>query len=312
MQALFKARFEQALESQKLNIKKIEQQLRRKGVNPEDPVAMASIQRVASTFFRAIDEKQGTPYVFHGDGQPTSKTIDMPEDVADLPSEDSDQEELDRFIAEIEDAADQEWAAEEAAEKEEATRIRYWGKDDMGMQGRSPKWSGDPIDVDGNHGRGWTSVSSRQRNIDIRKWDSGDEISDASEGEQWDSDDEVGEGVANIDSDTDRKDYTHRSLVSRRQKSCRIGREEAHTRTGSKSLRESADEVDTESDGDVFGDTDDGLWETLNEEKLESPAFRGNTYDYHSGSDDDENSYGRKNAGMAESKKRIDDSWDSD
>ena len=58
LQALFKARFEQALESQKLNIKKTEQQLRRTGVNPEDPVAMASIQRVASTFFNAIDKKK--------------------------------------------------------------------------------------------------------------------------------------------------------------------------------------------------------------------------------------------------------------
>ncbi|XP_010926941.1 CRM-domain containing factor CFM9, mitochondrial [Elaeis guineensis] len=310
--ALFKARFEQALESQKLNIKKIEQQLRRKGVNPEDPVAMASIQRVASTFFRAIDEKQGTPYVFHGDRQPTSETIDTPEDVPDLPSEDSDQEELDRFIAEIEDAADQEWAAEEAAEKEESARIRYWGKDDMGMRGRSPKWSGDSEGVHGDHGRGWASVSSRQRSTDIRKWDSGDEISDASQGEEWDSDDEVGEGVANIDSDTDKEDYTHRSLVSRRQKSSRTGREEAPTKTGSRSLRERADEVDTESDGDMFGEADDGLWETDDEEKHGSPAFRGNIYDYHSGKDEDGNSYGRKNAGMGESKKRIDESWDSD
>ena len=73
--ALFKARFEQALDSQKLNIKKIEQQLRRMNVNPDDPVAMASIQRVASTFFNAIDKKEGSPYVFHGDNKCTSGTI---------------------------------------------------------------------------------------------------------------------------------------------------------------------------------------------------------------------------------------------
>jgi len=97
LQALFKARFEQALESQKLNIKKIETQLRRKGINPEDPVAMASIQRVASTFFRAIDEQQGTPYVFRGDAQPSAGTTEIKEP-PDQPSEDSDQEELDRFI----------------------------------------------------------------------------------------------------------------------------------------------------------------------------------------------------------------------
>ncbi|MCI50028.1 CRS1/YhbY (CRM) domain protein, partial [Trifolium medium] len=43
------------------------QQLRRMGVNPEDPTAMASIQIVASTFFNAIDKKGGSPYVFRGD-----------------------------------------------------------------------------------------------------------------------------------------------------------------------------------------------------------------------------------------------------
>ncbi|CDY66660.1 BnaCnng51840D [Brassica napus] len=105
--ALFKARFEQALESQKLNIKKTEQQLRRMGVNPEDPVAMASIQRVASTFFNAIDKKEGSPY-----------------------------EELDRFIAEIEEAADKEWEEEEAAEQEETGRIRYWNREEFAGRSR--------------------------------------------------------------------------------------------------------------------------------------------------------------------------------
>ncbi|KAF7801608.1 putative CRM domain-containing protein [Senna tora] len=95
--ALFKARFEQALESQKLNIKKIEQQLRRMGVNPEDPAAMASIQRVASTFFNAIDKKEGSPYVFH------EVSVKEPDE---------------------EDAADKEYEAEEAKEQEELGRIR--------------------------------------------------------------------------------------------------------------------------------------------------------------------------------------------
>ncbi|CAN7023540.1 unnamed protein product [Brassica oleracea var. botrytis] len=106
--ALFKARFEQALESQKLNIKKTEQQLRRTGVNPEDPVAMASIQRVASTFFNAIDKKRRKP------------------------------EELDRFIAEIEEAADKEWEEEEAAEEEESGRIRYWNREEFAGRNRGP------------------------------------------------------------------------------------------------------------------------------------------------------------------------------
>jgi hypothetical protein len=136
LQALFKARFEQALESQQLNIKKYEQQLRRKGINPEDPVHMASIQRVASTFFRAIDEQQGTPYVFR---QPqfspeaglTGENEDLDVDPKpDNLEDDSDQEELDRYIKEIEDAAGQEWEEEEAAEEEQENRMKYWDNED--------------------------------------------------------------------------------------------------------------------------------------------------------------------------------------
>lgn len=133
--ALFKARFEQALESQKLNIKKIEQELRRKGINPDDPAARASIQRVASTFFNAIDKKEGSPYVFqedYGTKLSHSSSVDEKHSTA----EDSDQEELDDFIAQIEKAADDEWAAEEEAEKEEAGKIRYWNKEDIGSRFR--------------------------------------------------------------------------------------------------------------------------------------------------------------------------------
>ena len=42
----------------------IEQQLRGMGINPEDPAAMASIQRAALTFFNVIDKKDGSPYIF--------------------------------------------------------------------------------------------------------------------------------------------------------------------------------------------------------------------------------------------------------
>lgn len=95
--ALFKAQFEQALESQKLNIKKIEQDLRRKGVNPDDPVAMASIQRVASTLFNAIDKREGIPCIFREDKSTQIETdkLQQPQDAGD----DSEQEELIRFIA---------------------------------------------------------------------------------------------------------------------------------------------------------------------------------------------------------------------
>ncbi|CAN6849189.1 unnamed protein product [Brassica oleracea var. botrytis] len=135
--ALFKARFEQALESQKLNIKKTEQQLRRMGVNPEDPVAMASIQRVASTFFDAIDKKEGSPYVFHGDKKSErGASVVNTEGSEPGDEEDSDQEELDRFIAEIEEAADKEWEEEEAAEQEETGRIRYWNREEFAGRSR--------------------------------------------------------------------------------------------------------------------------------------------------------------------------------
>ncbi|KAJ4888241.1 RNA-binding CRS1 / YhbY (CRM) domain protein [Raphanus sativus] len=137
--ALFKARFEQALESQKLNIKKTEQQLRRMGVNPEDPVAMASIQRVASTFFNAIDKKEGSPYVFHGDSKQSERETSVANKEGSEPvgdEEDSDQEELDRFIAEIEEAADKEWEEEEAAEQEETGRIRYWNREEFAGRSR--------------------------------------------------------------------------------------------------------------------------------------------------------------------------------
>ncbi|KAL3526373.1 hypothetical protein ACH5RR_011029 [Cinchona calisaya] len=113
---------------QKLNIRKIEQELWRKGVNPDDPVSMASIQRVASTFFNAIDQKEGSPYAFQRDKKKEMKPSSDPQQSQS--AEDSDQEELDRFIAEIEDAADKEWAAEKAAEKEEFGKIRYWNRID--------------------------------------------------------------------------------------------------------------------------------------------------------------------------------------
>ena len=65
---------------------------------------MASIQRVASTFFNAIDEKDGNPYVFRGDQSPVAEPKTTLAH-AEAPAE-SDEEELNRFIADIEDAAD--------------------------------------------------------------------------------------------------------------------------------------------------------------------------------------------------------------
>ncbi|XP_068652648.1 CRM-domain containing factor CFM9, mitochondrial-like isoform X2 [Aristolochia californica] len=181
--ALFKARFEQALESQKLNIKKIEQQLRRMGVNPEDPVAMASIQRVASTFFRAIDEKQGSPYVLQ-ENKPSESKLSQ-HDEPETPSEDSDQEELDRFIEEIEGAADKEWEEEEAREKEEMSKtISYWN-------GRR-RW----LDAEGSGDemRGQRKV---QAGIKNSRWNRN--VGGPSDGDEWDSNDE--DGVSEFQSD---------------------------------------------------------------------------------------------------------------
>ncbi|KAI3988740.1 hypothetical protein MKX01_001512 [Papaver californicum] len=173
--ALFKARFEQALESQKLNIKKIEQQLRRKGVNPEDPVAMASIQRVASTFFSAIDEKQGTPYVFHGDKKPVAKHDNREDE--DPFSEEQEQQQLDKFIADIEEAAEQEWEAEEAAEKEETFRMKYLNREKS--EGRIRRMSGGDSgdEREGGGRRDWdaSDSSSRAKTHDTHKWDSDEE-----------------------------------------------------------------------------------------------------------------------------------------
>ncbi|KAL3624282.1 CRM-domain containing factor cfm9, mitochondrial [Castilleja foliolosa] len=189
--ALFKARFEQALESQKLNIKKTEQDLRRKGVNPDDPVAMASIQRVASTFFNAIDKKEGSPYVFREDTTKQVGPTGPPQDDDD--DDDSDQEELDRFIAEIEDAADKEWEEEEAAEKEEEHRIRHWNREDFGGRfGRSDRGEGDDYSDDENRGRrrNWNQNKNRRAPIVDSEGEDGD-FSEA-DGEEWESDSKIG------------------------------------------------------------------------------------------------------------------------
>ncbi|KAM7267424.1 hypothetical protein ACFE04_009590 [Oxalis oulophora] len=158
--ALFKARFEQALESQKLNIKKTEQQLRKKGISPDDPVAMASIQRVASTFFNAIDKKEGSPYVFQSDKLSVGAYSNIEE--LEEPPMDSDQEELDEFIAEIEQKADEEWEAEEEAEKEELGQIRYLNREDYGGRFRR-SGNDDDSESEIRESRGWKDNTRGRR-----------------------------------------------------------------------------------------------------------------------------------------------------
>ncbi|XP_066368377.1 CRM-domain containing factor CFM9, mitochondrial-like [Miscanthus floridulus] len=210
--ALFKARFEQALESQKLNIKTIETQLRRKGINPEDPVAMASIQRVASMFFRAIDEQQGTPYIFRGDAQPSAGTSEIKEP-RDEPSEDSDQEELDRFISEIESAAEKQWEEEEAAEKEESSRMRYWEREDIGDQRGFNSSYENSDDEDRGQGRYRREHNNNRRTSDARRWDDDSEFE--ASGEEWDSGDDRGNALG-FDNDRDSTDEHPRRFGSMR------------------------------------------------------------------------------------------------
>ncbi|WOL18987.1 hypothetical protein Cni_G27784 [Canna indica] len=312
--ALFKARYEQALESQKLNIKKIEQLLRRKGVNPEDPIAMASIQRVAATFFRAIDEKQGTPYVFHGDRPSTSEIADVQEEPVDLPSDDSDQEELDRFIQEIEDAADKEWAEEEAAEKEEMSRMRYWGKDDMGRPSRPPNWRSESNynleDENRTHGRSRDGGSSRRRTTEPQKWDSDDDNSEATEGE-WDSDAEVNDALSDIQSDPDSENETPERLPNpRKHMNNRGGHEKAFGTRRNIQARWKENE-DIRLENDMLGDSKDAIWESEDDYKHDLVKPKDALYNYLSDEDSDDN--GGNSMRMGElKKKKMDENWDSD
>ncbi|KAG7558991.1 RNA-binding CRM domain [Arabidopsis thaliana x Arabidopsis arenosa] len=293
--ALFKARFEQALESQKLNIKKTEQQLRRMGVNPEDPVAMASIQRVASTFFNAIDKKEGTPYVFHGGKQSERGASDDNREESEPGDEDSDQEELDRFIAEIEEAADKEWEEEEAAEQEESGRIRYWNREEFAGRSRTPELRSYG---DASHGfrRYERDTHSQRRPNDSDEDD---------EGELDSEDDEIPKRFdrarsSNTNTRRPREDIKRRSPDPRPQPQVR-------------------------SDDDVLSDLDNTMWDSEDEEDAPPANFISSSDD-----DEDENrtisasaskqprfrnnnsSRDGINNSKTKSGKQRDEDWDSD
>ncbi|CAK9161755.1 unnamed protein product [Ilex paraguariensis] len=277
--ALFKARFEQALESQKLNIKKTEQQLRRMGVNPEDPVAMASIQRVASTFFNAIDKKEGTPYVFQEDKHSTN--LQQQE-----LSEDSEQEELDKFIAEIEDAADKEWAAEEAAEKEELSIIRYRHREDLGGRFRRSGTAGseDSDDEIRGNARSWKGARGKKR-VD----DSEDEDDDIDEDDVGsDSIDVVDTNEHGIDSDEVRDKYDVRTVG----RPGRIGRGKFNhkdfRRNAEAKLKGKMVEEDSGSE-DMLSDLEDTMWASEDgEEEQDIAKSRAKSSDYVSSSDNED------------------------
>lgn len=295
--ALFKARFEQALESQKLNIKKIEQQLRRMGVNPEDPAAMASIQRVASTFFNAIDKKEGSPYVFREGKQSITEAAEGLEESE--PSIDSDQEELDQFIAEIEDAADKEYEAEEAKEKEELGRIRYRNKEDFGGRfRRSDASRNDDYDGEDRSSRVWPTTHPKHRATY-----SNDEDNGHSENDDNDDDDDDGWHSSNIADASDLDSGSDGSNEARgRFKEIRVENEKQNNigiggsrdnkssnRHAEAKFKRSVAVEDSESEG-MFSDIDNAMWES-DEEDNDLVHLRQVGDNYRSGSSDDDGEY---------------------
>lgn len=276
--ALFKARFEQALESQKLNIKKTEQQLRRMGVNPEDPVAMASIQRVASTFFNAIDKKEGSPYVFQDDRQ--SEAESMHDIQLSAPAADSDQEELDRFIAEIEDAADKEWAAEEAAENEEAGKIRYWNREEFGGRFKRPEYGGgNEPDSESRGPRNWKDHRGKQA-ID----------SDEDEDDEWDSDDaEEASDVENVNDDSDEELTRSRVFRQKHERTRKPKNYQTPPRNARPSVRNNMVVKESECDS-MFSDLENVMWDSDEGEGRDSRKSQTSaSRNYQSSSDEDEN-----------------------
>ncbi|KAK4782947.1 hypothetical protein SAY86_007321 [Trapa natans] len=289
--ALFKARFEQALESQKLNIKKIEQQLRRMGVNPEDPIAMASIQRVASTFFNAIDKKEGSPYVFQGEKH------SFDEISPSEPPDESDQEELDRFISEIEDAADREWAEEEAAEKEEAAKIRYWNKEDFRERFKRL----------GNHEEYDSDDGDRRSQTGWKQTKHGKRATESSDGEE---EDECGsDGPDNLQDYADGSDEEfYRSRGANKHSRAPPGR------NAKISLRKKEVVRDYESD-EMISDLDDAMWESDDEERQDPRGLiTEETLNYRSSSDEEESCHPemRSMNSMQDSDFSRDESFSSD
>lgn len=295
MQALFKARFEQALEAQKLNIKKIEQELRRKGINPEDPVAMASIQRVAATFFNAIDEKEGSPYVFRGDQSPMAepKTTLAHEEA---PAE-SDQEDLDRFIAEIEHAADREWAEGEEEEKEEIGRIRYWNRQEFGGgPGRFDNLRNDYSDDESRGSRGWKGPRGNKRTSGSKDGYE-DNFGDAAGLDRGNAG-----GLSEVESEDDDDDGSEediefkRSMVEKRKQGT-VGRWNSTAgikRNGGGSYRRTMAEEDSEMES-MLDDLDSVMQESeVEEDEDDDFGASSRSKNFRSSSDEEDGFYATK------------------
>ncbi|KAL6139545.1 hypothetical protein ACLB2K_057849 [Fragaria x ananassa] len=302
--ALFKARFEQALESQKLNIKKIEQELRRSGVNPEDPVAMASIQRVASSFFNAIDQKEGTPYVFHGDKLSLAETDNKLRHLE--PPDQDEQEELDKFISEIENAAEREWAAEEAAEKEEFTRLRYWNKEEFGGRyRRSEVLENDSSDDETKRTKDRRDTCGKKMPVDSDYED-----------DEGDSDSNSVAHTSVFDSDADDSDGMQEKFKASpidRVKQYQIGsgKSDAHFKISVKANNTKIMEVEGTESENTFSDLESATWHSDDGEVegTESTPSRAVRYEYLSSSDDEEEL--KLNYLKLEKKQQVDNADDS-
>ncbi|RDX63069.1 putative CRM domain-containing protein, chloroplastic, partial [Mucuna pruriens] len=314
--ALFKARFEQALESQKLNIKKMEQQLRRMGVNPEDPAAMASIQRVASTFFNAIDKKEGTPYVFREGKQSIIEPAEGFEESE--PTVDSDQEELDRFIAEIEDAADKEYEAEEEKEKEELGRIRYWNREEFGGRyRRSDAPRNDDRDGEVRGSRVWQTAHPKRNATD-----SDDEENAHSDNDDDDDGDDEWHfnniaDASDLESNSDgsneaRGRFKESGRKREKQNNHGMGRgqdNESSNRNAGAKFRRNMSIEDSESEG-MLSDVENAMWES-EEEENDSGHLRKFSDKYKSSSSDDEYPYqtmSNKKSGVRDHEGEVDGS----
>ncbi|TKY50483.1 CRM domain-containing protein [Spatholobus suberectus] len=292
--ALFKARFEQALESQKLNIKKIEQQLRRMGVNPEDPAAMASIQRVASTFFNAIDKKEGSPYVFREGNQSIIEPTEGSEELE--PTVDSDQEELDRFIAEIEDAADKEYEAEEAKENEELGRIRYWNREEFGGRyRRSDASRNDDHDGEARGSRLWQSTHPNRQATDSDDEENAHSDNDDNDDDEWHFGNvaDASDPDSNSDGSNEARGRFKESRGQRKkQNNTGMGRaqdNESSNRHDGAIYRRNMTIEDSESEG-MFSDVENAMWQS-EEEENDSGHLRKLSDNYKSSSSDDEYTY---------------------
>lgn len=273
------------------------------GVNPEDPTAMASIQRVASTFFNAIDKKEGSPYVFREGKQSIIEPTEGLEESE--PSVDSDQEELDQFIAEIEDAADKEYEAEEAKEKEELGRIRYWNREEFGGRFRRSDDSRND-DYDGEVGRFRRSDASRNNGYDgevrgSRAWQTThpkryEEIAHSDNDDDDDDDEWHPSNVADdsdIDSNSDEARGRFEESRGRRERknNISIGKPQVNgspNRHAEAKFRRNVAIEESESEG-MLSDVENAMWESDEEESNDSGHLRmfGDNYKSSSSSDDE-------------------------